>query len=274
VDSKHFDTIARVFSDRRLSRRTTLAAAAGTVAAAAVVRVHAQDATPAVVPHATVVTDEQNEVPFMFVQTFGSGSLAPSEGEAGTLVLTADHLAGQTLFFSDRPERIVGMVSTERLLGLSGGDQGLGFSPADPPNAALVLDDGNVLVVELLDPTYDAATGQVTYGLRVLEDLEQVDLQLEQEPLAVADAPRDFTAASLFIDDCPDGSIVCIRQSDQYTVASFDSGFCFDSGHLCCAPCASEDNSYWENQCNQTWSECNNDCGLFYQEEWACPGIG
>lgn len=96
----------------------------------------------------------------MFVQTFGAGSIDAATDGVETLLLVADHLAGQTLFFSDRSDRIVGMVPTEQFLIGGARDEGLGFTPADPPNAALVLDDGRTLVVELIDPEYDAATGQ------------------------------------------------------------------------------------------------------------------
>ena len=117
MDTTRFDRICRLFAERRLSRRAALAQGGAGIAAVglAVTGVRAaaaQDATPEATPGAA----EQSGVPFMFVQTFGAGSLAPKQGEDGTLTLTADHLAGQTVYFSDRPERVVGMVATERFL--------------------------------------------------------------------------------------------------------------------------------------------------------------
>ncbi|MEZ4504276.1 MAG: hypothetical protein R2848_00145 [Thermomicrobiales bacterium] len=64
------------------------------------------------------------------------------------------------------------MVSTEAFLGAGNPNDGMGFTPVDPPNAALVLDDGAVLVIELIDPAYDAAAGVVTYQVQVLDDVE------------------------------------------------------------------------------------------------------
>ncbi|HET9660926.1 MAG TPA: hypothetical protein VFP05_11395 [Thermomicrobiales bacterium] len=57
--------------------------------------------------------------------------------------------------------------------------------------------------------SYDASNGRVRYQLRVLDDVTQVDLQLDTEPLGGEDAVGAFTAASLFIDDRPDGHVVC-----------------------------------------------------------------
>src|SRR5215203_5519371 len=119
MDPTHLDRIARLFATRRLSRRAAVAAGGAAALGIAGAAHAAQNATPAATPS----TDEQGGVPFMFVQTFGAGSLAPKDGEDGTLTLTADHLAGQTIYFSDRPERIVGMVATERFLG-TGTDDG------------------------------------------------------------------------------------------------------------------------------------------------------
>jgi hypothetical protein len=211
----------------------------------------------------------------MFVQTFGTGSLAPKTGEDGVLVLTADHLAGQTVYFSDRPERVVGMVATERFLGTGESGEGLGFSPADPPNAALVLADGEVVVVELIDPTYDPADGTVTYEVKVLEDLSQIDLQLEQEPVVADEAPRDFEAASLFIDDCPDGAIVCV-DSNLNEVGQFPStgsmGFCYDVGAACCVPCQTPPvNLSWAQSCNDQFpDDCNGSCEYRSNSQWSC----
>ena len=253
-----FDLISRWLAERR-SRRQALAAAGGGLAALGLGRgAVAQEGSP-------VATGDR--VPFMFVQTFGAGSLVPLADEDGTLVLEADHLAGQTIFFSDRPERIVGMVPTADFLGTGSQNGGLGFTPADPPNAALVLDDGTITVVELIDPTYDAATGMVTYAVRVLEEVEQIDLQLQQVPLSAVEAVRDFTAASLFIDDCPDGNIVCSKDGTE--ISSFPSSFCFSV--FCCAPCHSADPSFWTDQCNEGYAACDGKCRASYQEQMACP---
>jgi hypothetical protein len=287
MDSSRFDSISRLFAERRLSRRTAMqgagALAAGAVATAGLSRaVHAQDATP----DAGDATDGGKGVPFMFVQTFGAGELAA--GDNGTLTLTADHLAGQTIYFSDRPERIVGMLPTATFLGAGAAaadmaanmatpEGGLGFTPADPPNAALVFasaegddDPGDVLIVELINPTYDPASGKATYEINVLADDQDVDMNLQSEPVAMADAIRSFDAASLFIDDCPDGTITCYGPSNIYA-GEYSSGFCYDWGGACCNPCGSPDVSSWENRCDGDFPDvCRGNCSAVYGEFWAC----
>ena len=247
-----FDAFTRAFADRRMTRRSALAAAGGSLAGAGFARTSAQDeATPIASP---VVIGADDGTAFLFVQTFGAGSLVPAAGEGNDLILTADHLAGQTLYFSDRPERIVGMVPTAELLG-TGGD-GLGFTPVNPPNGALVLPDDRILVVELIDPTYDPATGQVTYQLRVLEDVADADLSLETVPLSAAEAAGDFDAASLFIDDCADGTIMCVTSSGGVFPDQNQSvGYCYNWGRACCAPCTAIDANALAQICNNDYQD-------------------
>jgi hypothetical protein len=270
MDSSQFDSIARFFAVRR-SRREALVAAGAGVAALGVAGIAAQDATPVASPVPIPVEGSGTE--FLFMQTLGAGSLAPGDAGVGTMVLTADHLAGQTLFFSDRPERVVGMVPTEKFLGASG-TGGLDFTPSDPPNAALVFagSDGNadqVAVVELIDPRYDAAPGQVAYTVKLLDDVSQVDMTLEQTPVSAADGEQQFTAASLFIDDCPDGEIYCIISYGN-NANVYSSGFCWDTGNLCCAPCGRDNLADWTTYCNDNNPSCNGNCSASYREEWAC----
>jgi hypothetical protein len=280
MDPTRLDRISKVFAERRLSRRQAVQGAGAIAAgatAAGLTHAAAQEATPA--------ADGGKSVPFMFVQTFGAGAIA-DDGN-GKLTLTADHLAGQTIYFSDRPERIAGMVATETFLGAGAEaagmmaaatpDAGLGFTPADPPNAALVFasgegddDSGDVLVVELIDPTYDPATGKATYGIKVLADDTAVDMTLVAEPISSADAIRNFDAASLFIDDCPDGNVQCY-DGLTYVGGFPTTGFCYNWGSACCAPCDNSTSGYWDTQCtNQFADSCPNGCQAAYNETWAC----
>jgi hypothetical protein len=271
MDRSQFDSVTRFFAARK-NRREALGAAGAGIAALGVAGIAAHDATPEASPVAVPVEGSGTE--FLFVQTLGAGSLAPASEGDGTMVLTADHLAGQTLYFSDRPERIVGMAPTEQFLGASG-TGGLGFTPSDPPNAALVFggSDGaadQVAVVELIDPRYDAASGQVTYTVKLLDDVSQVDMTLEQTPVTVTDAVQEFTAASLFIDDCPDGEVYCSTSVDN-TVNVYNSGFCWDTLNLCCYACAANSLQWWTDYCNQNNPGCNGQCYAAYRETWACP---
>lgn len=80
--------------------------------------------------------------------------------------ITLTGLAPATVFFSDRPYRLVGHVDNERFLSLW--DAGSSFA-SDPPNAALsVLSDtaGTPAIVELKSPSF--ADGALSYEVAVL----------------------------------------------------------------------------------------------------------
>lgn len=263
MEPKQFDTITRLFASQRLSRRSAMLAGAG-IAALGVTGAAAQ-ATPEAAPDAaTPEAGFNSDIQFMFVQTFGAGSIDAATDGVETLLLVADHVAGQTLYFSDRPERIVGMVPTEKLLGSGAESSGLGFTPENPPNAALVLPDNKILVVELIDPTYDASTGEIRYQLRVIDNVTEVDLDLETAPLTAADAVGEFAAASLFIDDCDNGDVICYASDGSTVIGTIggdgNMGYCWNWGPACCAPCQAPGDGDWSSTCNATFSDCNGAC--------------
>ncbi len=135
MDGTRFDRIAKVFADRRLSRRQALAQGGVGIAAAGLAVAGfrpsaAQDATPAVTD-AMLTDDGSSGVAMLFLQSFKSGSIAPLDGGAGRYTLTLTEGLGQTIYFSDRPDRLVGANPTEQFLA------GLGFPADNPPNAAL-----------------------------------------------------------------------------------------------------------------------------------------
>jgi hypothetical protein len=147
----------------RMNRRVALTGGIG-VSAGLLARitpvVHAQDATPVV--EATPPAEKSVEV--LFVQTFSSGSLV--ENGADGFTLTLEGSAGQTVYFSDRPERLVGKITDEAFL------DDRAFDPSDPPNAAIVAgtaENEDILVVELTEPALDAANGTISYTARVLK---------------------------------------------------------------------------------------------------------
>jgi hypothetical protein len=157
----------------------------------------AQDASPATSPAAG------GSAALLFVQTFAAGTWAPKAGEADVFELTLTGHAAQTVWFSDRPERLVGALPTAELLA------GPLLDPADPPNAALVVQtaegEEDVLVVELANPRYDADAGTLSYDTALLagnpggELAELAGRQLD------AELPTSFGPGALFID-----SIWCI----------------------------------------------------------------
>lgn len=182
-------------SSSQLSRRKALAAAAlaGVGGAALITRgAAAQEASP--VP----VADD--EATFLFVQAgFTSGILDQATDGVQSWLLVLQGAPAQTAFFSDRPARIAGAISTERFLEL------LDFSPADPPNAALVIgtDEGaDVVILELTDPVYDAEAATLTYITTILEVdmLESTGYGFPIDPLGPDSYPAEFGPASLFID--------------------------------------------------------------------------
>jgi hypothetical protein len=179
----------------KLSRRRALAAAAlASVGGAALVAQNAaaQDATPSPVGG--------EEVSYLFVQSgFTSGILDQATEGIQSWMLTLQGAPEQTVFFSERPTRIAGAISTERFL------ETLDFSPDDPPNAALVIgmDEGaTVVILELTDPVYDPDAATLTYITKILE----IDVLITSgygfpsDPVGPDSYPPEFGPSSLFID--------------------------------------------------------------------------
>ncbi len=260
-----FDRISKLFAVYRLSRRKALAAGGAALAApslaAANLTATAQGASPVATPgidpndpHPSADTDEDHPE-FLFVQPFDAGTWAPKPGEDGVYTLTLSGAAAQTVYFSDRPERIVGLAPTLRFL------DALGFTPENPPNAALVAtvegsDEQEVLVIELLNPVYDADAATLTYDARVLNDYGEAGLAYLAQQQTDYELPETFGAGSLFIDDCPDGTVTCTNHFDGSVVGSFSIGFCWTSS-LCCQVCCTDCD--YELQCTQQFGDaCNN----------------
>ena len=228
MNSDRFDTLARTFSarlPRRLAlRRGAAALVAGAGLAAAGRRAAGQEASPVASPEA-----EDAEGSDLFVQTFRAGTLVPKSGEEGVYVLTLEGGTGQTVYFSDRPARRVGLVPTAVLL------EQLGFTPADPPNAALVVqtaEEEEIVVVELFNPTFDEAAGTLTYEVRLLADYAGVGLADLAERQGDDPPAPSFDIAHLFIDGCGRG------QCWDGAVSMCVSCKCFKMGVQGC-PCVS-----------------------------------
>jgi len=253
MDTIRFDTIGTFFARRRLARQKgAVQAGASLVARASLVSAPgaAQEATPDSPASA-------ERAATLFVQSFASGTIAPKEGAGGTYTLTLEHGWGQTIYVSDRPERIVGAAPTPQFL------EGLGFSRNNPPNAALVVDRDRggveMAVVELFNPAYDDATHTATYDVAVLEDdAGEVGLRFQEAPGALTALSPAFGAAHLFIDDCPDASISCHRNEDQrYLGEAGVGGLCWSWSSWSCEWC---DATSADHICNITFAECDNYC--------------
>jgi hypothetical protein len=257
MNATRFDSIAKLFASRRLSRRQALARggagiAAGTLAAIRVASdAEAQDATPA-----APAADGDQGPTMLFVQAFRAGGVTPAEGVDDRYTLTLEGGLGQTVFFSDRPERIVGAHPTPTFLA------GLGFPEDNPPNAALVVEteagQTEIAVVELFNPSYDEATHTATYEVAMLGEWERAaDMSFIEADADLAEVLPAFGAAHLFIDDCPDALIWCEDQDgNNLGNATSYTGHCYSWGAATCLPCSpwytepAQARSYWDSQCN------------------------
>ena len=105
------------------------------------------------------------KVDLLFVQNARSVSI-----DKNKMVLKG--VSPTTLFFSDRPERLTGHLSTEEFVPFW--SEGPDSFAADPPNATLsILSGGKVsdIVVELRHPRL--SKDELTYDIRVLEGAVQ-----------------------------------------------------------------------------------------------------
>jgi hypothetical protein len=211
VDTHRFDNLSRTAA-RHANRRSALAGALGigaTVLSRFTPAARAQQATPVAdgTPSAT------DTVTVLYVQSFSTGTFVPrADGDGYTLTL--EDGTGQVVYFSDRPDRVVGTLTDAQFV------DGRAFDPSDPPNAAIVtkLDAGeDILVVELTDPAHDEASGSVSYTVRVLdgqpESAALASLAARQEDATLDESLGPIT---LFIDQlaCTPDDTRCTHNSD------------------------------------------------------------
>lgn len=200
-----FDDFTKMFATRA-HRRTVLGGAIAAISAAGLVSsftaMAQEPATP--VPSFEELAElaaGASSAEFLFVQSFQSGSWVPKPGEDGVFVLTVTGVPGEIIYFTDRPERIFGIVPTQQFL------DSLGFTLENPPNAALVAmaepgsTEQEVLLIQLLAPVYDENTATMTYEAKVLADYSGAGLAhlADQHSDTIH---SDFAHGSLFIDDC------------------------------------------------------------------------
>jgi hypothetical protein len=175
------------------SRRRVLLAAlgvAGVASGAVVARSHGQETTPAA----------DDEISLLAVQACERGRTEPTAngGDGFSVVLVQP--VGHTVFFSDRPARIAGLVETADFLADPAVFTGV------PPNAALAFqaDEADrtmrIATLELVSGSIADDRRTVTYQATMLPiataDLDDADDRLE----AVERLPEAFGQAWLFID--------------------------------------------------------------------------
>jgi hypothetical protein len=104
---------------------------------------------------------EADEIEALFVQT--AHDVSYDDGQ-----LTLHTVAPTTLFFSDRPDRVTGHISSQEFV--DSWDKGENSFASIPPNAVLSIfhrDGVSDVVVELMNP---ALTGnEITYAIEILD---------------------------------------------------------------------------------------------------------
>lgn len=257
MNANRFDTISKLLASGR-TRRSAIAGGVGLATAGVVSRAAAQDGTPEV---ATPVVDPNDPHPsadeaqsgpeLLFVQAFDAGTWAPKDGEDGVYTLTLTGAAANTIYFSDRPERIVGLWPNQEFL------DRLGFTPENPPNAAIVAprEDGEgqeILVIELLNPVWDG-NGTLAYDAVVLADYGEHGLAHLARQQQDYELGETFAAGGLFIDSyCSelDGECYYISDGEPHWVGQLDIGECFGAGTGICGKCNSDGRSdYYGRRC-------------------------
>jgi len=157
--------------------------------------------------------EETAPVELLFVQMATSGTFTKTD-DGYSLVL--DGVNPQTIYFSDRPNRITGHITTEDFVN----NWGLGNNSfeSDPPNAAITIlgadETEDTIIVELTNPVFNSEMRKLQYTVQILEDTsdglshytEHVDESL----------PESFGHVAVFIDDafgfscdCPPAVCFC-----------------------------------------------------------------
>ncbi len=160
-----------------------------------------QPASPAASPAAGHALD------VLFIQTFERGSMVRQGAASDMFTLTLEGVATTTVYFSERPERIAGLVDTADFV-----DDRV-FSSANPPNAALAaMAEGGqeVIVVDLRTPRYEPTTRVAIYDASPIADYEREGLAFLARMQTDTLLDATFAAGNLFVDQIacqPSGSV-------------------------------------------------------------------
>lgn len=267
MNANRFDTVVRLFANRRFSRRRALVQGGAGIAASALAfghneASHAQEATP------VSVSDGTRGPTTLFLQSFKQGRIDAKDGAEGMFTLTLEGGTGQTIYFSNRPGRDVGITPTPAFLA------NLGFPPDNPPNAALVIgteEDTDIAVIQLFNPQYDEVSDITIYDVEPLKAWEHtIDVGFTEAPTDLAHLHPTFGSAHLFIDDCPNYFLTCVNPATGWGGSfhySLTNGFCYSWAEAQCLPCSPWLNhstdvlAHWSKYCNDFYPDyCNNTC--------------
>lgn len=115
---------------------------------------------------------------YLFVQNAEYAILKPaSKNDKQNYTLTLHRIEPEVIFFTDRPQRVMGHISLQDFVKLWQGKSGDNFT-ADAPNVGVngikfrgLLNHKNVdVVAELTNPVYDAKAKTMTFNAKVLSD--------------------------------------------------------------------------------------------------------
>jgi hypothetical protein len=118
----------------------------------------------ALYPAARLAT-AQTKPSFLFVQS--AKMIDYKDG-----VITLHNVPGQTMFFSDRPNRVVGNLSTDRFVAKWTTDKGPNGFATVSPNAAVTVfqsDGAKTAIVELSNPRLNGSS--LSYNVKVLQGI-------------------------------------------------------------------------------------------------------
>ena len=106
----------------------------------------------------------------LFIQVANSGELIPNNEEPNTYRLVLKQVDPFTSYFTDRPNRSTGLVSTNQFVDIWNSETDISKSP---PNVAIEtsnIQNGTKInrVLVLTNPTYDADKQEVTYTAKIL----------------------------------------------------------------------------------------------------------
>ena len=138
--------------------------------------------------------------------------------------------------------------------------KGLGFDKKNPPNAAVQLISAaageDTIVVELLNPKYDAAKKTLQYEVKILTEGKKGLAIFNESKDKVL--PAKFGPTSLFIDDCNDADLQCCSKNNVDPVGSVSGiPMCWNLSDFACEPCRVD---AVVSQCNSTYPQCGGAC--------------
>lgn len=265
MDSTRFDRFAISLSNRLSRRRAITTGIAGFSAFALAAQrspASAQNATPAA----------QTSTPTtIYVQLADSGSWIQKPDEPGSFLLTLFDPGEQTLSFTMSPDRFVATVPTEDFL------DSLGFTPENPPNAAIEVvtptGERDVLVVELIDPVYTPVAGEddtavLIYEARVLNAYKGTGLEEWLPDVGDDQLPVMFEQVSLFIDNGCWGFTGCYQIEADGSRGSKIGGVpatpnlmrCPGVVPDTCVPCSGNNLATLHARCNDYYAACEGRC--------------